>query len=240
MSMGFIRLKILSINFMPGFAVNPEEFVIRLDLNKQVIDVSRIDEAGYLYFDCKGENITMMLADELGQAEIRIIELMKHPETLQKVTVYLAVRDRIRGWLEREAAVAVLEFFYTGLPFRGNLKLTIANADLLRDTEIIGKMDPYVVVKHQGKELKTKTLKNKGKHPDWNETIMLPIGGINETIEVKVMDQDVMKDDEVGRVMINVREAGFLSMVPILRNFELFYKQKPCGVIRLQGLFVPF
>lgn len=66
-------------------------------------------------------------------------------------------------------------------------------------------MDPYVVIRHLGQEHRSKTLKNKGKHPDWNERFLLPINSINDTIELRVMDQDVMKDDEVGRVVLNIR-----------------------------------
>jgi|JI6StandDraft_1071083.scaffolds.fasta_scaffold07748_9 hypothetical protein len=50
MSSGLFRLRIISVNFLPGFAVPPEDFVIRFDLNKQVIDVHNIADAGYLFF----------------------------------------------------------------------------------------------------------------------------------------------------------------------------------------------
>lgn len=63
---------------------------------------------------------------------------MKFPDTPQKITVYLAVRDRNKGWLERDAAVLVLELFYTTKPFQGRLELTVINADLTRDTEVFG------------------------------------------------------------------------------------------------------
>ena len=95
-------------------------------------------------------------------------------------------------------------------------------------------MDPYTVIKHLGKEYRTKTLKNKGKHPDWNEKFVLPINSVNDAIELRVMDKDVVKDDEVGRCVLNIRDAGFLAMnQPAIRSFQLIYKQKPVGVLRL-------
>lgn len=131
----------------------------------------------------------------------------------------------------------VLEFFYSSQLFRGKLSLTIVSAELARDTEMVGQMDPYVTVRYAGKEVRTPTLKNKGKHPDWNHTFGIPITSINERLEIRVYDEDVLKDDEVGKVYLNVREAGFLSMKPIDRTCELYYKQKPAGLLRLKALF---
>lgn len=174
---------------------------------------------------------------EIGQAEIRMTDLVKFPDVLQKITVYLAARDKQKGWLERDAGVVVLEFFYSNQVFKGKLGLTIVSADLARDTEMVGEMDPYVTIRFSGKELRTPTLKNKGKHPDWNHNFTIPISNINERLEIRVFDEDVLKDDEVGKVYLNVREAGFLSMKPIERTCELFYKQKPAGFLKLKALF---
>jgi Ca2+-dependent lipid-binding protein len=46
--------------------------------------------------------------------------------------------------------------------------LTVVDAKLTRDVELVGKMDPFVVIKVDGKELKTKTIDNGGKNPVWN------------------------------------------------------------------------
>lgn len=51
---GFIRLRILSIQLQPSFPVNPSDFIIRFDLNRQIIDVNKVNEAGFLYFDHSG------------------------------------------------------------------------------------------------------------------------------------------------------------------------------------------
>lgn len=246
MSSGLIRLRIVSVNFLPDFAVKHNEFVVRLELNKQVVDIHSIPDAGFIFFECIGDHITIMLADptgqaqELGQANIQLAELLKFPEALQKITVHLAVRDKHKGWIERDAAILVLEFLHTTKPFEGQLSLKIVNANLTHDTEMAGEMDPYVVIRHLGQEHRTKTLRNKGKHPYWDQKFLLPIKSVNDLIELRVMDQDVMKDDEVGRAVINIREAGFLSMgPPVARSFDLVYKNKPAGVLNLEGQVVP-
>jgi len=50
----------------------------------------------------------------------------------------------------------------------GKLKLTICEAKLTRDTEMLGKMDPYCVITYNGNKLKTATKVEAGKRPVWN------------------------------------------------------------------------
>jgi Ca2+-dependent lipid-binding protein len=49
--------------------------------------------------------------------------------------------------------------------------LKVIEAKLLRDTEIIGKMDPFVVLEYSGKKYRTKVHQGGGKHPKWEEFI---------------------------------------------------------------------
>lgn len=52
----------------------------------------------------------------------------------------------------------------------GPLKITIKGANLTRDTEMVGKMDPYLELTIGGNQVhKTKTLDGAGKTPEWNE-----------------------------------------------------------------------
>jgi Ca2+-dependent lipid-binding protein len=50
----------------------------------------------------------------------------------------------------------------------GELILTIMNAKLLRNTEMVGKMDPYVCVEYRGKKYKTDVDNDGGQTPVWN------------------------------------------------------------------------
>jgi len=70
---------------------------------------------------------------------------------------------------------------------------------LIRNTETIGKMDPYVMLEYKGGKYKTKTQDEGGKHPVWNETLTIPIdGAINEKVRLSCYEEDYMKDDFVG------------------------------------------
>jgi Ca2+-dependent lipid-binding protein len=49
--------------------------------------------------------------------------------------------------------------------------LQIIEGKLLRDTEIIGKMDPFVTLEYSGKKYRTKVHESGGKLPKWQEFI---------------------------------------------------------------------
>ena len=56
------------------------------------------------------------------------------------------------------------------------------DAQLTRDTEIMTKMDPYVIIKYAGKEFKTKVMSEAGKTPVWNQSFQFPVTRFNEKI----------------------------------------------------------
>ena len=61
----------------------------------------------------------------------------------------------------------------------GNLSIQIIEAELTRDIEVVGKMDPYAVFTYDGKVvLKTNVCTDQGKTPKWT----------NEHFEIKVID----------------------------------------------------
>ena len=50
----------------------------------------------------------------------------------------------------------------------GPLKIIIHSAKLTRDTEWVGKMDPYVTLEVMGQKIETEHLDGAGKTPEWN------------------------------------------------------------------------
>jgi Ca2+-dependent lipid-binding protein len=58
----------------------------------------------------------------------------------------------------------------------GQLSLTLTKATLTRDTEMFGKMDPYVGFEYNGVYYKTKVAEDMGKKPVWNQvcTVSFP------------------------------------------------------------------
>jgi Ca2+-dependent lipid-binding protein len=50
----------------------------------------------------------------------------------------------------------------------GSLKLTVVQAQLTRNTETFGKMDPYVKIETRMQKFKTNTINGGGKTPKWS------------------------------------------------------------------------
>lgn len=87
---------------------------------------------------------------------------------------------------------------------RGNMHLTVEEARLTNDTEIIGKMDPYVKINFNGKKYKTHTKDEAGKNPKWRFKMELFISDVQDKITFKVMDQDMFTSDTVGKVTCSI------------------------------------
>lgn len=68
--------------------------------------------------------------------------------------------------------------------------MKIVNGKLLRDTEVIGKMDPFIQIIYLGKKYRTKTLQEGGKNPKWNEIIEIQIESVNDYIKIVCYDED--------------------------------------------------
>lgn len=81
---------------------------------------------------------------------------------------------------------------------------------MYRDTELMGQMDPFVmiVVLPDGKKYRTKVLEDAGKNPKWNEILEIPINNtIDETtFKITCYDEDVIMDDFVGQHIFSASE----------------------------------
>ena len=57
----------------------------------------------------------------------------------------------------------------------GTLKLKACEGKLLRDTEAMGEMDPFIQIKYNSKTYRTRVLEEGGKEPKWNEEFEIPV-----------------------------------------------------------------
>ena len=83
-----------------------------------------------------------------------------------------------------------------------NLSLTVVEAELTRDTETFGKMDPFVKFSYGELEFRTTEKTDAGKNPIWNETFQIDVKGLGDNLNLTVMDADRMSDDVVGEATI--------------------------------------
>jgi Ca2+-dependent lipid-binding protein len=73
----------------------------------------------------------------------------------------------------------------------------------LRNTEIFGKMDPFVTVEYKGVRKSTQVCKNGGKHPMWGhggsgELVEFKINQMADEIDFFCYDEDIVSNDLIG------------------------------------------
>ena len=118
----------------------------------------------------------------------------------------------------------------------GNLKLTVVEAHLTHNTDV-NKMDPYVVIQVREQEFKTKVKQEAGKEPKWNESFNIDVKYIGDDMTVKVMDDDIGKDDSIG--VAKIKLSSFCVNGGFDEWYEISFKGKPAGKIHLSSVWRP-
>ncbi len=70
------------------------------------------------------------------------------------------------------------------------------NAQLTRDTEMFGKMDPYVKITHGNTVVKSQVNEDGGKTPKWNDSLQMPFYN-NQNIVIEVYDKEKVGTDKI-------------------------------------------
>jgi Ca2+-dependent lipid-binding protein len=68
------------------------------------------------------------------------------------------------------------------------LKLTLIEAKLTHNTELFGKMDPFVKITSEQLLLKSKIIQKGGKTPKWNETFEIDPNYFGDEVTFTVLD----------------------------------------------------
>ena len=99
-------------------------------------------------------------------------------------------------------------------------------AELQRNTELIGKMDPYIIFNYGSQKLRTKTIKGGGTNPKWeNETKIFTLSKAPTIMKAEVWDHQFFKrDDLIGQAQILIKQTG-------LQVIKIFYEDKEAGNI---------
>merc|ERR1711936_381628 len=89
----------------------------------------------------------------------------------------------------------------------GVLELTMHRASELVNKDKIGKSDPYVKVRYNDKEFRSKTIANT-LEPEWNFSCKLDIMNLEEKyIDINIYDDDFGRDNIEGCYSLPVKEA---------------------------------
>ncbi|KAI3862163.1 hypothetical protein MKW92_045671 [Papaver armeniacum] len=137
---------------------------------------------------------------------------------------------------------------------RGILEVLLVDACLLKDTDLVGKMDPYVVIKFGDQKRKSAVSRRQGKTPVWNEKLKFDVeyaGNIKDEhpqykLSFKIMDKDrFSKDDFVGELTIYVDDllaqgmANGKAEIPPCNYSVVGSNQSDNGGVRVGLAFTP-
>ena len=122
---------------------------------------------------------------------------------------------------------------------QGVLRLTVKDACLERDVGTTDDlvMDPYVVISNKKHSVRTNTIENGGKTPCWNECIELEVVNISDDILLRVMDENIASNAEIGRCSIKL---GAMCVNGGLENtWPIAFGNDRAGRIQLHGEWCP-
>ena len=122
----------------------------------------------------------------------------------------------------------------------GLLNIQIAEAALTRDTEWVGKMDPFVTFDVDGQQVhKTATKDDAGKEPVWNEEVQtLEVRDLGTAVKYTVFDEDNFSSDEVGAHSVTLQE--FCQEPEAELWMEIFSGGSSAGKVKFISTFSNF
>jgi len=120
----------------------------------------------------------------------------------------------------------------------GTFILRPIEANLARDTELFGKMDPYCMFQIAGQTFKSTVSPHGGIHPQWQDTITMPIplNLSQKMCHVEIRDKNILKDDSVGGFDMDLNEVQMQGKVR--KWYSLYHKDKPAGDLLLEATYM--
>lgn len=247
-------MRIVSVAPSKDFALggaNHDEVKLHLRLGDQLTELKlKGPEFGWknlvLFKQTAEEKLIMRLYgtpedEKVGYAEILLTPLVKIPDTRHEVTVHCVYRHSNLAMEDKESAVVELEIIYTE-KFSSSLEVQVIEANLTRNTELFGKMDPYVKLQvgEEAPQL-TKVKEDAGIHPKWDEVFHFDITNPMLSLRLTVMDKDISNDDTVGEAVIPLRASGYLEASGefTVRDIPLKFKDEEAGILRIATRYNP-
>eukprot|EP00252_Welwitschia_mirabilis_P017211 TRINITY_DN38183_c0_g1_i1.p1 TRINITY_DN38183_c0_g1~~TRINITY_DN38183_c0_g1_i1.p1 ORF type:complete len:143 (+),score=16.33 TRINITY_DN38183_c0_g1_i1:70-498(+) len=123
---------------------------------------------------------------------------------------------------------------------RGTLEVLLVNAQGLKDTELLGKMDPYVIFTCRTQKQKSTVASGSGSNPEWNQTFTFQVGEGVSDLNLKIFDSDfASEDDFVGEASIPLDPVFMEGNVPPAPYNIVLRDQTYCGEIKVGLTFIP-
>ena len=159
--------------------------------------------------------------DLLGEAVLDLNQLAKTGNNNSWFDIFYEGQKAGQVWID---------VFLVALNTTPVLEIAVVGATLLRDTDLIGKMDPFVKLNINGNIFVSSVSKKGGKVPKWNESFLVPLVG-NGIGLFSVWDLDGIKREIVGDAefnLFNLEKQGKTI------DIKLEHNGKAAGTIHLQ------
>lgn len=112
--------------------------------------------------------------------------------------------------------------------------ITWQKAKLTRNVEMIGKQDPYIVFKCNGREWRSKVLFAAGKTPKWNQTSDVVVTNVNDKAEIEIWDWEKSGDRIIGSTEVVIKDLVHTDGV---KEVTLFFKGNDIGFMVIESKF---
>jgi len=89
----------------------------------------------------------------------------------------------------------------------GTLFIKPVEANLVRDTATLRKMDPYCRFSIGNQMINSEVCKTGGTHPHWKQSLDMHLNIDQSKCLVEVIDEDLPKDDQIGSCEIDLNEV---------------------------------
>jgi len=122
-------------------------------------------------------------------------------------------------------------------PTTGDLAITMIEANLTRDVETFGKMDPYVIFRANGKENRSATIDDAGKTPAWNQSFDVKVTDLAGDFELEVWDAGAMSDTIIGDTTFKL--ADLCKEQHTQGWWEIKHKGKSAGKVHVKAIWTP-
>ncbi|CAN6249476.1 unnamed protein product [Urochloa humidicola] len=122
---------------------------------------------------------------------------------------------------------------------QGTLEVLLVGAKGLENTDYLGNMDPYAVLKCRSQEQKSSVASGKGCDPEWNETFVFTVSDSTEELFIKLLDSDGgTEDDFVGEATIPLQAVFTERNIPPI-VYNVVKDEEYRGEIKVGLTFTP-
>ncbi|KAH0793633.1 C2 domain containing protein [Histomonas meleagridis] len=174
----------------------------------ETVEINGVDQTKdaieIVVFD-KDKKVDLKKNDQIGYAIIKVAEI-KFGEQVEIPLVKMSKKKPAKDSKPGDAGFVKLTFT-TESEVKPQLALhvRVVSAKDLKAADANGKSDPYVIVKLGNEQRKTKPIQNT-LSPVWNEEMHFVPVTPDQEISFQVMDEDILKDDKLGRVVVKLSD----------------------------------